>query len=226
MRYRRRNSLRMPGYVYTSEGIYFVTINARHSRALFGEIRSDVMYPNEIGKCIIEHWYEIPSHYAHVQLDEFQLMPNHLHGIIIFQNRGAHEKVVDNIQHDVPTRYHRSGQMLQAGSLSVIVGTFKASVTRSINRKCASGIKLQIWHRNYYDVIIRSNLHLMRVRRYIRHNVKNYKRARKKSARAGRGGAKSQAAPYMAPVRVRGGGEREGAIYVAGAKDRAHAGGA
>lgn len=176
MRYRRRNSLRMPGYVYTSKGVYFVTINARHSRALFGAIRSGVMYPNEIGKCIIEHWYDIPSHYAHVQLDEFQLMPNHLHGIIILQNRSKSEKVDDHVHQDFPTRYYRSGHMLQAGSLSVIVGTFKASVTRSINRKCTSGRKLQIWHRNYHDVIIRSNLRLIRVRRYIRNNVRNYKR--------------------------------------------------
>ncbi len=175
MRYRRCNSLRMPGYVYTTPGMYFVTINARHSRALFGKIQGGVMYPNEIGQCIIAHWYDIPSHHAHVTMDEFQLMPNHLHGIIVLQDYGQRGNADDDIHREMPTRYHRSGCQLRAGSLSVIVGAFKAGVTRSINQKRASGRKLQIWHRNYHESIIRSNIGLARVRQYIRNNVRNYK---------------------------------------------------
>jgi len=165
--------------------MYFVTINARHSRALFGKIQDGVMYPNEIGQCIIAHWYDIPNHHVHVKLDEFQLMPNHLHGIIILQERSQHCRADDDAYHDMPTQFHRSGRQLRAGSLSVIVGAFKAGVTRSINHQRAMFKKLPIWHRNYHESVIRSNIGLARVRRYIRNNVRNYKEGVADGGKAG-----------------------------------------
>jgi putative transposase len=171
MAYRRRNSLRLKGYEYGVAGFYFVTITTKDSLPLFGEVAHGQMIPNSIGTIVIDHWNRIPSHYTHVHLDVFQLMPNHLHGIIALTNCVKTDDSASNT-HDVPTRQQYSARHLISGSLSAIVGSFKSGVTRDVNRDRPLDDKIPIWHRNYYDVIVRCNDDLARVREYIRHNPK------------------------------------------------------
>ena len=81
----RRRSIRLKGWDYGSLGYYFVTICTQNREPLFGDITNGNMALNEIG-CIVEKcWQDIPAHFPHVHLDEFIVMPNHFHGIIVMK---------------------------------------------------------------------------------------------------------------------------------------------
>ena len=81
----RRRSIRLRGYDYSLPGYYFVTPCARDRACLFGRVVNEVMIPNECGEMVAACWNEIPEHFPHAALDEFQIMPNHAHGIIILK---------------------------------------------------------------------------------------------------------------------------------------------
>ena len=77
-----RRSIRLKGYDYSRAGLYFVTICTHHSLPLFGEIIEGEMILNVAGRVATKCWLAIPEHFPQVKLDEFVIMPNHVHGII------------------------------------------------------------------------------------------------------------------------------------------------
>jgi hypothetical protein len=78
----QRRSIRLAGYDYAQAGAYFVTICAGGRNCLFGEIIDGEMQLNDAGRVATRCWNEIPAHFHHAALDEFVVMPNHVHGII------------------------------------------------------------------------------------------------------------------------------------------------
>lgn len=170
-----RQSIRMKGWDYTSAGCYFVTINTHKSQPLFGVIVNGRMVLNEAGRIAEKCWGEIPLHFPTVSLDEFVIMPNHLHGVLHLRGKG----------HGMPSP---SFGKPQAGSLGTVVGAFKAAVSRIIGRgrqlptrskfpahvgPISAGASA-IWHRNYWDVIVQDEKALAAIRNYIRFNPQNY----------------------------------------------------
>jgi putative transposase len=81
-----RRSIRLRGYDYSSEGAYFVTICTHDRACLFGQVVEGEMVLNEIGKIAEQEWLNTPEKRPNVVLDEFIVMPNHVHGIIIIDN--------------------------------------------------------------------------------------------------------------------------------------------
>ena len=79
----RKQSLRLEGFDYSSEGGYFVTIVARGRANLFGEIVSGELRLSPLGEIVNDCWYAIPRHFPEVELGAFVVMPNHVHGIIM-----------------------------------------------------------------------------------------------------------------------------------------------
>ena len=77
-----RRSIRLRGYDYSQAGAYFVTICSHQKKHLFGEVIEAEVKTNEIGEMIKLHWNYLPRRYPNVEIDEFVLMPNHIHGII------------------------------------------------------------------------------------------------------------------------------------------------
>jgi putative transposase len=77
-----RRSIRLKGYDYTQPGAYFVTLVTYERMPLFGEIVNGEMRLNDIGRVAERCWLDIPSHFPHVALDAFVIMPNHVHGIL------------------------------------------------------------------------------------------------------------------------------------------------
>ncbi len=77
-----RRSIRLKGYDYTQPGAYFITICTQNRECLFGEVVDGRMVLNELGQVARECWLAIPDHFPHSRLDEFVIMPNHVHGII------------------------------------------------------------------------------------------------------------------------------------------------
>jgi REP element-mobilizing transposase RayT len=77
-----RKSIRLKGYDYAQEGLYFITICCQDKAQLFGEIMNGEMILNECGEIANKCWMEIPEHFPNVELHEYIIMPNHVHGII------------------------------------------------------------------------------------------------------------------------------------------------
>jgi len=85
----KRKSQRKQSYDYSQPGYYAVTICTQNRSCLFGTIDNGDMLLNDASRMIDNTWYEIPGHFPNVELDVMQIMPNHLHGIIVVRDVGA-----------------------------------------------------------------------------------------------------------------------------------------
>jgi putative transposase len=80
----QRKSPRLQGYDYSQNGAYFVTICTHERQSLFGDVVDDVMQLSKLGLLAETYWHSISEHYPTVELDAFIVMPNHVHGILVF----------------------------------------------------------------------------------------------------------------------------------------------
>ena len=86
---RTRRSIRLRGYDYAQRGAYFVTICTQGRECLFGNIEDSTMSLNNLGIIVFEEWTRTLQIRQEVDLDVFQVMPNHIHGIIIITENGS-----------------------------------------------------------------------------------------------------------------------------------------
>jgi len=199
----RRRSTRLRARDYSSPGHYFVTLCVHERELLFGDVIDGVMHLNDACRAAESFWREIPLHFPHAVLDEFQVMPNHVHAIV---------RIVDGlwVHMDAPTRaigtWGAGVDVLNVGAnnhlplqqrhmpihpltrsklfpmghgtsrtIGSIVRGFKIAVTR---RMRSAGRRDPVWQRNYHDHIIRNDRSLERICKYIRNNPANWGRDR------------------------------------------------
>ncbi len=145
--------MRLPGYNYSQAGTYFVTLCTYRKSTIFGFILNGETMLSDLGMIVREEWRHISKFRPNVQLDQFVVMPNHLHGLVIIED-----------DYDFA-----SSRTLQAGSLGAIIGQYKIAVTR---RAKSSRINYgqNIWQRNYHEHIVRNDKTLNDIRRYIIEN--------------------------------------------------------
>jgi REP element-mobilizing transposase RayT len=172
-----RRSIRLKEYDYTSPGWYYVTICTHQQAVLFGDINNGRIVLSSIGKMAREYWLQIPNHFKFVELDEFVIMPNHIHGIIIINDRPGNGD--DNngngrgVRSNAPANANVNPQnyfsqiSAPSGTLGVIVRSYKSSVTRWCRKNKFEYFQ---WQRNYYEHIIRNEQELYQIRKYIRNN--------------------------------------------------------
>src|SRR3712207_4549959 len=91
----RRRTMRLAGYDYTEPSAYFVTICTQARQCLFGEVVGDSMCLNDAGRMVARWWQAIPTKFRSIELDEYVVMPNHIHGIIVIV--GADQRVRPHI---------------------------------------------------------------------------------------------------------------------------------
>ncbi len=84
---RRRKGNRLKNYDYSGAGYYFVTICTKNRIDYFGRIQNVKMNLNEIGEMVCDQWLWLAMQYTYVHLDEYVIMPNHVHGIVAIQCR-------------------------------------------------------------------------------------------------------------------------------------------
>ena len=168
-----RRSIRLKGHDYSSNGYYFITIGTKNRKCWLGKIKNGFI-PTAIGRIAAQCWQEIPKHFPNVTLDEFVIMPNHIHGILIINNVsvvGAQYFVplqgnnIFGAQNIVPQ--HNQFQKIIPKSIGSIIRGFKIGVTKWCRN---NGHGYFSWQRNYYDHIIRDNKSLHRIRKYIINN--------------------------------------------------------
>ena len=78
-----RRSIRLKGYDYSGPGAYYITLCVHNRECLFGEIEDGDMYLNEYGKIVQTEWLKSSEIRKEIQLDGYQIIPNHFYGIII-----------------------------------------------------------------------------------------------------------------------------------------------
>jgi len=153
---RERKSNRLRNYDYSESGYYFITIRTNNREECFGRVEGDEMHLNEFGEIARNFWAGIMIHFKCVGIDEFSVMPNHVHGILIIE-----ENMVGNA-------YMRSLQNRTNMLLSKIIQQYKASVTRKVN-SLESDLHFR-WQKSFYDHVIRNDKSLDNLRRYIINN--------------------------------------------------------
>jgi putative transposase len=165
-----RRSIRLRGYDYSEAGEYYVTLCVHGRSHAFGDIKNGMMLLSDIGEIASSCWLEIPRHFSNVVLDEFVIMPDHMHGILILR-----ECVPVGVQYIEPrqdqTTHLNQYQRIIPGSLSSIVRCYKAAVTRNCHRQGILGFQ---WQRNFYEHIIRDGNDHARIQKYIADNVNKW----------------------------------------------------
>ncbi len=161
-----RQSTRLRDWDYASPGVYFITICTYQRENLFEQ--------HTLREIAENAWRAIPSqlHAGHVTLDEWVLMPNHLHAILVLKDRDQATAVASPGTFPPtyqPSRSNQPPRGMEPGSIGIIVGTYKSGVTRRINnlRRMPGG---RVWQRGYYDRIVRNERELGAIREYIRDN--------------------------------------------------------
>ena len=154
----RINPARLADHDYGSNGMYFVTICTRDRACSFGEIVVDevgnpTLLPTPVGQRVIDGWSAIAQAKSIAMLDAFQLMPNHLHGIVC----------IDKPDYDDWQPNQFGPQRL---NLASIIRGFKAGV-----KAFATTHKIDFyWQPRYHDRVIRNDAELDRIRTYIKNN--------------------------------------------------------
>lgn len=161
----QRRSVRFAGFDYQSHGAYFITVCTIHHRPFFGRIENDAMQPNWVGKIVEREWLRVAQLRSEIALDEYVVMPNHFHAIVI-------------IRPDMACRVGTKPAFgkPQSKSLAMVIGGFKSAVTRHINaRRAARNLSpVVVWQGRFYDRIIRDETELLNTRRYIIENPQNW----------------------------------------------------
>ena len=158
-----RHSIRLRNYDYKSQGLYFITICTKDREIYFDR--------NDIREMIDNIWLELKNKYPNIDLDEYVVMPNHIHGIII----------INDSERDGEGN-HKSYPYTERPRLGDIIGSFKSVAThhyiKNIELKNWPKFNQKLFQRNYYEHIIRNEESLNKIREYIKFNPLNWDRDR------------------------------------------------
>ena len=138
--------------------------------------------PNPIGKLINQWWLKLHDKYPEIEIDEFQIMPNHMHGIIIITHENAGAIIRRNVGaiiqrnvgaiHELPLH---NIMLRRKMLLPNIIGYFKMNSAKQIN-KLRNTPGTRVWQRNYYEHVIRNEKELTKIREYIIQNPENWEK--------------------------------------------------
>ncbi|MFA7676850.1 MAG: transposase [Candidatus Omnitrophota bacterium] len=178
----RRNTNHVPQHDYSKPGQYFVTICVENRKQLFGTIQNNEIVLNDIGNMIDFWWQEMFKKYKNIFIDQYVIMPNHIHGIInivgadlcIGPVQNNNINAIDNKNHIdsgknivLPLQYKELGQY---------ISWFKRMAANEYIKNVKNNnwppFNKRLWQRNYYDHIIRNDRSLDRIRAYIANNPK------------------------------------------------------
>ena len=181
----RIESARLKEYDYSQPGEYFVTICADKHTCLFGTVIEEKVILSPIGKIAKHCWEEIQYHFDNIELDEFVIMPNHIHGIIVIKDQQCRDVQLGDMDNNPNGRDDQSGEMdnnqngrdvqlnvstrisPKRGTLSVVIRTYKAAVTTECQR---NGWHKFRWQPRFYEHIIKNEKDFQNIREYIINN--------------------------------------------------------
>ena len=174
-----RRSRRLAGHDYASAGWTFVTVCTRDRRLAFGEVRGGAVALSRAGRVAYACWAAIPDHAPRVRLDAFVVMPNHVHGLVGLGPPAAPPSEggtgpVPPLRGGGAPDATMARLSPAAGSLPVVVRSYKAAVTRAV-RSFDPGFA---WQPRFHDHVVRDEADLRRIRAYIEGNPATWDRDR------------------------------------------------
>ena len=141
-------------YDYHREGAYFVTTVIHHRAHLLGRVEGGAVMLSDAGTMIDRYWFELGNKFPDVLLDEYVIMPNHIHGIITVRPTSTDEG--------------------SPHSLGDIMRWFKTQTTnayiRGVKQSAWPRFDGHLWQPQYWDHIVRNDVDLERVREYVFNN--------------------------------------------------------
>lgn len=176
---KHRRALRLRNYDYSQSGAYFVTLCTQNRMCLFGNAIDGCMRINEWGRLAHTPWLWLATQYRYVLLDEFVVMPNHLHGILIIDPDGGSKR--QGMIYPYAARLDTEGRSrapptmipTKVKPLGGLIGAFKTVSTKSINTHHGTP-QVDVWQRYYYEHVIRDEADLSRIREYIANNPEQW----------------------------------------------------
>ncbi|PIP28508.1 MAG: transposase [Candidatus Moranbacteria bacterium CG23_combo_of_CG06-09_8_20_14_all_35_22] len=160
-KYKNKKQYRCKNYDYSQSGYYFVTICTKNREMFFGDVKNEEMKLSEIGLVAEKFWKETSVRFSIVNLNEYVVMPNHIHGIIEIGDDGR----------NAPRRVPTGIQPLIKNSLSSIINHFKGNVKKYCNK---NNLEYFAWQPRFHDRIIRNDGELNRIREYIINNPRKW----------------------------------------------------
>jgi putative transposase len=165
----RIDSARLSWWDYGWNGAYFITICTLDRRHFLGKIKDQQWIPSPEGELALQIWLEIPQHFPYVVLDQFQAMPDHIHGILLINKPADHATAT-------PADPEKKGGC--TGDLNPMLHDNIARILRWYKGRCTFEIRKINphfgWHPRYYDRIIRNEEAFRRVQQYIINNPRNW----------------------------------------------------
>ena len=157
MNFPQRKLQRLNNYDYSQNGYYFITIGTHNKIYIFGKINEGVLFLNEWGEIAESELLQIPKHFPFVSLDNYVIMPNHVHVIVAiekyFENHGITER-----SRPFPT-------------VSTIIGLYKSGVSNKIHK---INPEIVIWQKSFHDHIIRNEIDHQNIWEYINMNPQKW----------------------------------------------------
>jgi REP element-mobilizing transposase RayT len=188
-----KNKYRIPSaraqwWDYANAGAYFITICTHNRECYFGNITNGKMALSGVGVLADVFWHEIKNHSKNVELGEFVVMPNHVHGILILTGKNGNDNGTGSGSGSVETLHATSLQSTpqqmpikkndtmanispKTGSVSTIIRSYKSAVTKHAHRL---GLIME-WQERFHDRIIRDDAEYQRIVGYIINNPMNWK---------------------------------------------------
>lgn len=189
----QRKSIRLKGYDYSQAGLYFITICCQDRVCRFGDVVNGEMVLNELGQIAHDEWIKLSNRFSNFEIDVFQIMPNHMHGIILLNNASVgagftpaqydldtpnnldtpNESNIRSTVRVAPTQNDdiRATEKT-APTISDIVGAYKSLVFNGcLSIYKSKNVRMgKLWQRNYYEHIIRDEQSYQRISQYIINN--------------------------------------------------------
>ena len=160
-----RRSIRAKFIDYSETGYYFITIKTYRYQVVFGHIHKKKMYLNTAGEMIERALLKITSDFPELKCEHFIIMPDHLHFIFQLTRKMDIEIISSNT---IPT----------PKGIQICIQRFKSFSTnlyiKEVKKGNFSPFKNKLWHRNYYERLIRTERELKNVIRYIQNNPVNW----------------------------------------------------
>lgn len=198
----QRRSIRLKGYDYSNDGLYFITICCQDRICLFGNVVNGEMVLNDAGKTAEKCWLEIPEHFTNVVLHEFVIMPNHVHGIVEFVGANhyspatndhspanGNEQTPVTANHDsLEIRANNDSQNTRANNDSPLrepksrphgtsktIGSMVRGFKIGVTKWFRANTNVEnVWQRNYWENIIRNDESYEKISTYIKKNPANW----------------------------------------------------
>ncbi|MEO7486141.1 MAG: transposase [Ferruginibacter sp.] len=182
-----RRSVRLKGYDYSQAGLYFITICCQDRKCRFGKIENGEMILNELGTIAYNEWIKLVERFTSFELDVFQIMPNHMHGIILLNDVAGADTLAQLGQPQglAPTDAVAQNDLITDDDIGTgaspaptnatigeIIGAYKSLVFNGCLKiyKSKNDLMGKLWQRNYYEHIIRNAKSYENISNYIINN--------------------------------------------------------